>query len=1123
MRYLLILIALLCLVTSSFGQEKLLPVAKNNKWGLVTKNGETVLPTIYDFIEYDYLGKKFIYHLNDKKGIILANGKILSDAIYDDIQFHDSSWASYKLNGFWNVYENEKEWLSNNYLSVEHQYPNHFFLKKEEGYSIFHKKLKKHLTATYSELNVQENVIIGKTANGTYDLISTKDLNLLESELNSINIQSNFLICSKNERQFLFEAVKHDKLINEAISIQFVNSNIFYVQYPNEAGYYILSQNAHFVAPEFERISKLDFPYLFFIQGGKQGVWHLRKSEQLLPPEYEGINLSDGNFYLYNQGNYGIAALDGKVKIETKYASIDAYNSFFVVLQNGKYGLLSSSGKELEGCEYSDIRIYDNKIKCFTDKTLTLINTSTSGQVIDKTIYDEYMSLSFDEPKLPRRKSTSVDFGGDSPAKSNRIAQSLGWFRPDLEKKVKDSIKIVKGNWGLKNDTDSILIRPKYKHIEASAKYGMTKAYYALKHLNSYTIKVKLTPINFTEDITGYYDTPFELIDHENGKKLNQKRFHAIDFNDFRNYSLARGMTKTPCLVDKTGEIIYENLSYHGEYQEDILVICKGGTPKTTKRKSIYNFSTRNFLNRCGLVALAESLTPSTYFSIENGSWYFIDKNGKQLNEEPFQYATPFTKNRSIVKKNGKWGVIDSSMTEIVPIEFGMIEQFKIWDGRTYKTYFEASNRVHKRYLYDRISGSIEEKKVKELKFFYKGRWWMQEVKDGPWALVDTNLNLISEFEYDFVYPFENDLAPVVKRGKRSLINMDGEIMLPFYKAKSIRDIGYDNFAIKQRSGVLVIKANGDTLIQAKNCREVLDNSEDFIVYKNRSKQIVLKSKTVPFKLPSKSTIISYSLKDKVLLIKRKNKTQLYSLSNQKVLLKNVVGAIELGEASILFEQNRKKGLLSFEGDTLIPAKYEDISPVKNGWTFAKEDRYFHIIDKDGKVLDSSEISRFKMMGDNYLVYANRKVGLLSANTEWIIQPNFVKIESYNEKFYKCMMGQNTGFILFDKVGNQLTDKAYKDIKGIDKDGLIVTYKGFDYLYSSYLNEAVSFQDILPVSRRYYILTEKEHIGLFNFDGKEIIPSRYHKIETDRGEFQVRYFNSFGFYSGEGKKIYDPL
>ena len=106
--------------------------------------------------------------------------------------------------------------------------------------------------------------------------------------------------------------------------------------------------------------------------------------------------------------------------------------------------------------------------------------------------------------------------------------------------------------------------------------------------------------------------------------------------------------------------------------------------------------------------------------------------------------------------------------------------------------------------------------------------------------------------------------------------------------------------------------------------------------------------------------------------------------------------------------------------------------------------------------------------------------------------------------------------------GEQILPQAYSDIKGIDKNGLIVTHERFDYLYSGFLNKSMSFQYIKPVSSELFILQEQRHVGLYNFEGDTIVPVEYHSLDEDRGSFQVRYFNSFGYYQSDGSIIFDP-
>lgn len=56
------------------------------------------------------------------------------------------------------------------------------------------------------------------------------------------------------------------------------------------------------------------------------------------------------------------------------------------------------------------------------------------------------------------------------------------------------------------------------------------------------------------------------------------------------------------------------------------------------------------------------------------GDWFFLNENKERLNEQPFDSLIPFYQEQAFVQRNGKWGVIDTSGKEIIPIQHQSVQ-----------------------------------------------------------------------------------------------------------------------------------------------------------------------------------------------------------------------------------------------------------------------------------------------------------------------------------------------------------------------------------------------------------------------------------------------------------------
>lgn len=1102
-------------------QDRLYPIAKNGKWGLVRADQSYVLQPTYDYLEYIPSAYKYIYYQNNKKGLISRDGQVISQPIYTDIVLFDTVYSSFKNDKGWNLMKEDQQLLSNELDSINMIGTNLFKIEEDDRYRLYQSELEQISEKSYRTVQNLGNGSLCKSDKGTYDLYNNSDLTFLGTNYHSLSsASSNYYIAAGTEQSDLFQIDSICKKLTTGSSMVYLKKDWFLMSEDAQLKLFLAEQLKSYTVPELDDIIRIQENRMTYSLNGLVGMWDLDQEKSILEPIYDGISESNGVLYLYSDGNYGLARLNGKIKLTPEYSSISNYDNFYVVRKSDKYGLTSVGGSVLESCIYDEIRVYDNKVKCLNSDVLVVVDFDESGSIKEKHSFDEFMSVMIGKQRFPNQKVEDMTFSGPAASREDRIGYKYGWFRPELQRKFKDTIKTVLGNWGMRDKEDSIHIRPKYRDIEIFEDLGMTKAY-SRKRYHGGPYGSNVTPVQLTSNLIGQFNPDFVLVDHDSMKVIGRNRFLFANFADFKNYSLCRAMSRSLCLLDKSGDIVYDSLTWFGQWEENTLRICRGGSISSSSVYSSTGEYTYQFIDRIG--GLNREIKPDhSFIEVNQANWYFLDKSGRQMNEEPFQYAFAFTGGMSIVKQNGKWGVIDTAMNEIIPIIYDRVETVQKLEDERWKRYYKVSQNTGQKYLYHKISGELEETDLYKIEYYSDGHWFRKESRDGRWALVDTNLNFITPYSFDHVSPYVDGYSTVVTRGKRSIIDNQGQAALPYYKAKKINYLGHGRYAIIQRKGTMVVNTRGDTIIDAADCKDVLSTSEEYIVYVNRSKQTTITNDAHSIKLPKNSKLISYDLNERQILVERNNKSQVFDLGG-KVINKNMIGAQKIGSSSVVVQdRNRRMGILSLSGDTLIKTDYKSIEPLHNGWTFAKYSKRYRIIDQHGELKDSIEVFRFVPFGNHYLVTTRTGIGLLSDKAEWLIEPSYGKIEQYNGQFLRAWDKGRKKVRIFDLNGKPLIDDAFEDIKGISASGFIVTFNRQDYLYNGYLNKAISFQDIQPVSSDIYILYEWNQWGVFDEKGTEVIPVKYHRIEVDDADFKVRYFNSFGYYTSDGSVIYDP-
>ena len=1117
-------IALAICVSQAIGQSNLLPVAKNGRWGLVNEQGQFKLEVQYEFIEYAERAQQFVYDYRGKKGILSNEGKVISLPIYEDIQLFTASAYGARQEGKWNLFWNNSPVFQFELDSIVQLTPTNFAAYENGTGHVYFAETGERSADSYQRINSLPNQFILASVNDSlFDLYANQEANPIVKnaiELSPLNRSYGYVHTQENNF-FLIDWVNATVLGREMTSISHQYGPWFFYKNDNESYLFSAVENRYYRIPELDYLVNLNFPLAVYNYCGKQGVWDLEKVQSIVPPNFEGALPLDNSFLVSDFNRFGIIAKDGSTLIPLLYQSIDTYDNCYVVQLNGKYGLFSKSGKELCPSVYDRIGVFNSNIKCYKKDELLLIKLNENGGIRDQKTYTNFLSVQVESQRLPRQRSVNAVFGGPNEV-SEKNSEAYGWYRPVLTKMKDDSLIEYRGNWGLKDTSDSIWIRPQFAHIKNIVGTDFTKTYRS----RPYVISSSISPTLFKKGMVhaigsgthGAFQVPLQLVNHKERKMLNSRIYQALNVEDFKDYALARAYDKSLILIDKNGQTRWNELTYYDRYEDDLLLICKGGSLSVhpSKNRNTVCLSSTFFDN---LGCAQYKVNPiEKYIEIEDGDWFYITKKGEQLNDTAFQLAQPFEDAMALVKRNNKWGVIDTGMNVIVPLIYEHVERLKI-NG---DTYFRVNNSAKGSYLYNKSTGELTKTDFNEFQHYYEGKWFAKKLGNDNWALVDTNLNELTGYNYGAVQPFTNQWANVIKAGKKTILDPTGAEGLPFFKSKRIEVIGNDLYAIVTSRGMMLINGGSDTLIAENECKKIIETSENYVIYEDRARTTQLLNMKDEKTLPNKTKIAGYALETGLFLLDKGGKLRLYSLPEENYVTKELEQVIEMGNNALIYRgSNGMKGFLAFNGDTLCRAIYEDLEFIAPNLAWGEIGKMKGPVDRNGKFLFTERVFRVRPLNDHFVFTVKEGSGLMNEKCEIIIPPLYTSIAVYNSTFYKCRKAdQNCDIYTLD--GKQINDRSFKEIKAIEENFLIVKFDNFDYLYNGVLNKSLAFQRIEPISTNLYLLHENAHLGIFNQEGKEIVPVRYHRIELVADKLQVSFFNSFGFYKTDGAIIFDP-
>ena len=311
-----------------------------------------------------------------------------------------------------------------------------------------------------------------------------------------------------------------------------------------------------------------------------------------------------------------------------------------------------------------------------------------------------------------------------------------------------------------------------------------------------------------------------------------------------------------------------------------------------------------------------------------------IDKNGNVWYE----------KNVLKVQKNDKFGLIDLTGNEVIPIEY---DEITVIRG------IENSFKVKKDDKYGIVDGdgkTVIQAQYADIDVLGKDNksGFIIKNADGKYGIVDYSNAQILEAKYDSIEKvYGNDMYVVNLNGKQKVVNKSGNDVLTtgFDSIKQILAnqenavifVKSNKFGVMNTSGEVVIESQYDSLEETK--------VGTFIASKDGKYGIITIKKEE--KLPFEYNSISFNEKADLYVAEDSN-------FNSKILNSN----LDVKAAGILLEINETKGYLKLRVDNVnkyynfkFEEKQESDIFTNRTLFLSKKDGKYGYVDKNGKVI----------------------------------------------------------------------------------------------------------------------------------------------------------------------------
>lgn len=336
-------------------------------------------------------------------------------------------------------------------------------------------------------------------------------------------------------------------------------------------------------------------------------------------------------------------------------------------------------------------------------------------------------------------------------------------------------------------------------------------------------------------------------------------------------------------------------------------------------------------------------------FRRENEGFGFVNLNGKEiLNSLKYDDCDGFHDGLAIVSLDGKYGYINTSGNEVIPLLFDRAESFfgglaNVMKGDKYGIIDTKGNTIAP-FIYDQIG-------------FFKEDLAMAK-RDNKIIFIDSSGKEKFELpkEYNHALYYENGLCEVQSINgntiKTGIINKQGKLII---QANNIFKLANGNFfSIEQKNPLNIRYLISDTqgkYLKNLNYDVVLYGQNYLTACKYTVPKTVIKKGLKIFEKEFAGNEISKSEESLILQLNASIRCGLLNSNGDEVIPVKYESISPFIEDLAVVKMNGKYGFINIQDEVIIPAVYNYASTFYNGIAEVKEENNYFLIDKKGNRL----------------------------------------------------------------------------------------------------------------------------------------------------------------------------
>lgn len=1059
---------------SGITAQQFFPVKINKQWGLINTSGELVQPAVYDAIgEFKHYGYA-VMQKNGMVGLLGPNGRESLRAQYDDIKVLDDRLVAVMQDSEWRVVNHRGQTVLNKgYQRVQILQPGFLRYLLNGKWGLITDRGEQLLAPEYDKIEVQNDNYFLTQRGDQVGLVNTLGTVLVKNIAAEIKITEAGLIFYRKGR--LWGAV-NEAGIEEVPAVYDsyqVMSDDYIKLFAGDKKHFYSRNCATLVRPStFTDFYAFSSEYLVAKQQQRLGLLNTC-GRVVLPALYQEIQpYGKGMFRVNFGGSWGVVDDQNRTIIPLAYQYISPMQEqVCIVKQQQAYGVLNARGDTLVPIEFDRIELSPQEAKAYRkneagQENLSFFSFSPEGELIDNNQFSQHFKITITGTDTPLENPKSE-------ATADYQLKTFEWF-----------YEPANDRWGLRHIfSGEVQIEPTFDYIKVDKTLGYTLV--GIWKSNDYEF----------ERSSFRFDMIFGLVLNDLGILVTEVNFLDVRLEDFRQgYPSARVIFSNGKhgLIDNIGRITRTDLTYIGEFSDGLARVSFTGRLSGNRKPTHSLGRLSDYLN--SILSPSYMLDYTQYdqlfqqnaaLTCEDCEWGYIDTLGQVQIKPTYTFVQDMLNGAGLVNCADKWGMVNTSGTELIACRYDKIEFLANTDNRMVRVYLQQP----KYGLIDTLGQLTVSAIYEEIGSFSDGRLAVK--KKGLWGFVDRNGLEVIPCRFQEVQDFSEGKAAARIGNTWGFIDIDGDTMIPF----SYDEVG--NFR------------NGLAWVKKEKAVGFIDEAEYFSIAATFNRAFDFQQNVARVIVDQKYGLID---KDGRYLVRPR--------------FAEISAFNEHGLAIIKHGKDQANyGLLNQQGQIVTNTDFKMIHPFREGLARVKTRQGYGFIDTTGKIVISPEYSK---TGDFHegraMVQQNNKCGFIDQNGKLIIPCAYSRCQDFSGGRAVVYQGiKNAGIIGLDGqlIVAPSLDRLleFQEGRGLMRDDQYRFYYITEQtnLYDGYYEEASAFRHgvaVVQIDGKW---------GIINQKGIEIIPPKYDHIDSFEGGYaRVKIEGYNGLSNLQGDLIVEP-